>query len=68
MKNRPPCPKLTPCALVARIGFGKPFLIGAEKDFVAQEMGNLSLRVNEQPLYDNVGALEVEIIVIPVAK
>jgi len=67
-KNRPPCPKLTPCALVGRIGFGEPFLIGAEKEFVAQEMGNLSLRVNEQPLYDNVGTLEVEIVVIPAAK
>ncbi|MBI5394898.1 MAG: hypothetical protein HZA91_06320 [Verrucomicrobia bacterium] len=68
LKNRPPCPKLTPCALVGRIGFGEPFLIGAEKEFVAQEMGNLSLRVNEQPLYDNTGALDVEIVVIPVAK
>lgn len=68
MKNRPPCPKLTPCALVARVGFGEPFLIGAEKEFVAQELGNLSLRVNEQPLYDNVGALDVEIVVIPLAK
>jgi len=67
-RTRPPCPKLTPCALVGRIGFGEPFEIGAEKQFVAQELGSLSLRVNEQPVYDNTGALDVEIVVVPAAK
>ncbi len=68
MKNRPPCPKLTPCALVGRVGFGDPFEIGASNEFVAKELGALSLRVNEQPVYDNSGALDAEILVIPVAK
>jgi hypothetical protein len=64
----PPCPKLTPCALVGRIGYGEPFEVGAEKQVVAQELGQLYLRVNEQPVSDNSGALDVEIVVIPVAK
>lgn len=64
----PPCPKLPACALVGRIGFGEPFEVGGEKQIVAQEMGQLYLRVNEQPVFDNSGALEVEIVVIPVAK
>ena len=64
----PPCPKLTPCALVGRIGFGEPFEVGTEKQVVAQELGQLYLRINEQPVSDNSGALDVEIVVIPVAK
>ena len=64
----PPCPKLTPCALIGRIGYGEPFEVGTEKQVVAQELGQLYLRVNEQPVSDNTGALDVEIVVIPVAK
>ena len=66
--KRPPCAKLTPCALVGRIGFGEPFLIGAQAQLVAGEMGELALRINEQPLHDNGGALDVEIVVVPAAK
>jgi len=64
----PPCPKLPACALVGRIGFGESFEVGGEKQIIAQEMGQLYLRINEQPVFDNSGALEVEIVVIPVAK
>jgi hypothetical protein len=67
-RNRPPCPKLTPCALVARIGYGQPFEIGGSARFLAPEMGSLALRINEQPVYDNTGALDVEIVVIPASK
>ena len=64
----PPCAKLTPCALVGRLGYGEPFEVGTEKQIVAKELGELYLRVNEQPVSDNSGALDVEIVVIPVAK
>ncbi|MBI5688022.1 MAG: hypothetical protein HZC54_23360 [Verrucomicrobia bacterium] len=64
----PPCPKLTTCALIGRIGFTEPFEVGSEKQLVVKEMGQLYLRVNEQPVSDNSGALDVEIVVIPVAK
>ena len=64
----PPCPKLMPCALIGRIGFTEPFEVGGEMQIVAKEMGQLYLRVNEQPVSDNSGALDVEIVVIPVAK
>jgi hypothetical protein len=64
----PPCPKLTPCALIGRIGFTEPFEVGNEMQIVAKEMGQLYLRVNEQPVSDNSGTLDVEIVVIPVAK
>ena len=66
--HKPPCPKLPPCALIGRIGFGELFEVGSEKQIVAQAMGQLYLRVNEQPVTDNSGALDVEIVVIPVAK
>jgi hypothetical protein len=64
----PPCPKLTPCALIGRIGFTEPFEVGNEMQVVAKEMGQLYLRVNEQPVADNSGTIEVEIVVIPAAK
>jgi hypothetical protein len=64
----PPCPKLTPCALIGRIGFTEPFEVGNEMQVVAKEMGQLYLRVNEQPVSDNSGVLDVEIVVIPAAK
>ena len=66
--HTPPCPKLTPCGLIGRIGFGEPFDVGGEKQLITKEMGELYLRVNEQPVSDNTGVLDVEIVVIPVAK
>jgi hypothetical protein len=64
----PPCPKLTPCALIGRIGFTEPFEVGSEKQIVTAEMGQLYLRLNEQPVSDNSGVIDVEIVVIPAAK
>ena len=64
----PPCPKLTPCALIGRIGFTEPFEVGSEMQIVAKEMGQLYLRLNEQPVSDNSGTIDVEIVVIPAPK
>jgi membrane peptidoglycan carboxypeptidase len=42
----------------AQFGFTEPFEVGSEKQLVVKEMGQLYLRVNEQPVSDNSGALE----------
>ena len=51
-------------ALIGRIGDNPPFLVGTEFRHRIGEAGRLYLGINDVDLYDNSGALEVEIIVV----
>lgn len=48
-------------ALLGRIGDGMPFLVGREVRFQSREDGRLQLRINDQFLGDNVGAVQVRV-------
>jgi hypothetical protein len=51
-------------ALIGRIEENQPFLVGMEYRHRVGESGRLYLGINDVDLYDNSGALEVEIIVV----
>ena len=51
-------------ALIGRIEENQPFLVGMEYRHRVGESGRLYLGINDVDLYDNSGALEVEVIVV----
>ncbi len=57
-------PWIPACALMARLGkTGRPFLVGSEIEFTAQDAGHLYFAINDpfNFLYNNTGALDVSI-------
>ncbi len=57
-------------ALIGRVGSGKLFVVGSQKDFVPSSTGNIYLRMNDgvcgdcsEPMADNLGQVLVEIMV-----
>ena len=59
----PPLPSAPLGALLGRVGDGRPFLVGRGTRFRAGVGGVLSLRINDQWLNDNTGALHVAVVV-----
>ena len=51
-----------PGTLIAQFGSNAPFAIGNENEFVAPVSGVLHLGINDVDFSDNIGSLDVEII------